>query len=125
MRLPRPPPAGFQARACLLEQWPMQWRKLGRVFCSEGQFPWMASHASVPFAEQIEGDLYRVYFTSQDSQNRSHVGWLEIDIRHPDRILRLSATPLVAPGELGQFDDCGAMMSWAVQHQGRRYLYYV
>jgi hypothetical protein len=50
----------------------MRWRKLGHLFCSEGQSPWMMSHASVPFAERIDGDLYRIYFTSRDAQNGAH-----------------------------------------------------
>jgi len=103
----------------------MRWRKLGRVFCGEGQLPWMASHAQVPFAERIEGDLYRIYFTSRDTQNRSHIGWLELDITRHDRILRLVDAPLVAPGVPGRFDDCGAMMSWLVRHGGQRFLYYI
>lgn len=103
----------------------MRWRRLCRIFCSEGQFPWMTSHASVPFAEQVEGDLYRLYFTSRDAENRSHVGWLEIDITRPDRIARLSDAPVLAPGVAGRFDDCGAMMSWMTRHDDKRYFYYV
>jgi hypothetical protein len=102
----------------------MRWCKLGHLFCSEGQFPWMMSHASVPFAERIEGDLYRIYFTSRDAQNRSHIGWLELDIVRPDRVLRIAEAPLISPGKLGTFDDCGAAMSWMVCHGARRYLYY-
>jgi hypothetical protein len=101
------------------------WRKLGIVFASEGQFPWMVSHAQVPFAERIEGNLYRIYFTTRDAQNRSHIAWLELDITRPDRILRLAEAPLLAPGRPGTFDDCGAMMSWMVRHRGQRFLYYI
>src|SRR4051812_38707847 len=103
----------------------MRWRKLGRIFGADGQFSWMASHASVPFAERIDGDLYRIYFTSRDAQNRSHIGWLELDITQPDRIFRLAQTPLLAPGRPGSFDDCGAMMSWLVHQDGQRFLYYI
>jgi hypothetical protein len=85
----------------------------------------MASHAQVPFAEQIDGDLFRIYFTSRDAQNRSHITWLEFDIKRPGHILRLADAPLLAPGRLGGFDDCGAMMSWLVSHNGKRHLYYI
>jgi hypothetical protein len=103
----------------------MRWRKLGKVFSAEGQLPWMASHAQNPFAEQIEGNLYRIYFAPRDVRNRSYVGWLEIDITRPDRILQLAETPLVAPGDKGSFDDAGAMMSCLVTHGENRYLYYI
>jgi hypothetical protein len=103
----------------------MRWRKLGRVFCAEGQFPWMASYAGVPCVEQVDGDLYRVYFTSRDAHNRSHVGWLEIEITRPDRVLRLSESPLLAPGPPGAFDDAGVTMSCLVQDGAKRYVYFI
>jgi hypothetical protein len=103
----------------------VRWHKLGRVFGGDGQFPWMASHASVPFAERIDGDLYRIYFSCRDAQNRSHVGWLDLDITRPDRILRIGDRPLLAPGKIGSFDDDGTMLSWMLVHGDRRYLYYV
>jgi hypothetical protein len=103
----------------------VRWRKLGRIFCGDGRYPWMMSHAQTPFAEQIDGDLYRVYFTSRDAHNRSHIGWLDVDITRPDQIARLGETPLVAPGEKGSFDDGGTMMSCMVRHGEARYLYYI
>ena len=84
----------------------------------------MASHAQTPFAEPIGGDHYHIYFTSRDSQNRSHVGWLELDIRHPEKILHIGDTPLLAPGAPGAFDDMGTMMSCLVKRANVRYLYY-
>ena len=51
----------------------MHWRKLGMVFRGAGQYPWMASHAANPVAESRGGDVYRVYFSCRDRDNRSHV----------------------------------------------------
>jgi hypothetical protein len=102
-----------------------RWRRLGRVFAPKGQQPWMMSHASAPFAERVEGDRYRIYFTSRDADNRSHIGWLELDITRPDRVLRLCDRPVLAPGAIGRCDDRGAMMSWLTAEGGRRRLYYV
>src|SRR5262245_8976136 len=103
----------------------MHWRRLGRVFCSEGQFPWMVSHAAVPCAERLEGDLYRIYFTSRDAHNRAHVGWVELDITRAGRILNLSERPLLAPGAAGAFDDAGTMLSSTVVCDDRRYFFYI
>lgn len=102
-----------------------RWKRLGRVFEASGQHPWMVSHASVPFAEPLGGDLYRVYFTCRDADNRSHIGWLEIDITRPHEILRLGDEPVLAPGPIGRHDDRGAMMSWLTTEGGLRRLFYV
>ncbi len=103
----------------------MRWRKLGRVFAVDGRRPWMLSHASVPIAEPLGNDLFRVYFTSRDDRNRSHTGWFVLDITRPGEVLDLSDEPVLAPGPLGAFDADGAMATWLVRHRERRFLYYI
>ncbi len=85
----------------------------------------MTSHASVPTAEHVEGDIYRIYFSSRDTGNRSHTGFVEIDITYPSEILNVSKEPLLSPGELGAFDDSGAMLSWIAQKYDTRHFYYI
>lgn len=103
----------------------MRWRKLGRVFRPEDGPGWMRSHASNPSAEFVGGEVWRVYFSSRDGANRSSIGWLELDLRRPAEILRVSARPVVAPGPAGAFDDSGASMGCAVRDGARTRLYYV
>jgi hypothetical protein len=103
----------------------MRWKRLGRIFAPSGQRDWMVSHASVPYAEWLEGDLFRIYFTPRDAENRSHLGWLEIELTRPDRIVRIAEMPLLAPGSPGAFDDCGTMGSWLVDAAGSRHHYYI
>ena len=103
----------------------MRWRKLGRVYCPDGKPHWLASHASVPLAERISPDEYRVYFGSRDLQNRSHTAWVVIDISRPTEVLAVSASPVLTPGALGCFDDSGAMPTWLVRQDDTRYLYYI
>ena len=55
---------------------------------------------------------------------RSNVSWLDIDIREPTNVLRLSKHPLLTPGPLGCFDDSGAIGCWIVEHDGIEHLYY-
>jgi len=103
----------------------MRWRKLGRIFCPDGSQPWMRSHASVPIAQQLQDDRYRIYFSSRDGQNRSHTGYFDIDMTQPDRVLAVATDPVLSPGELGAFDDSGAMATWLVAGPGRDMLYYI
>jgi len=103
----------------------MNWRKLGLIFCPSGEFLWMQSHAAVPVAENVEGDLFKVYFSSRDKDNRSYTGYAVIDIDHPNHVIDLSSIPVLAPGALGEFDDSGAMATWLTPYQGKKYLYYI
>jgi hypothetical protein len=102
----------------------MRWEKLGRIFCPSGEKAWMQSHAAVPFAENLEDNCYRIYFTTRDSKNRSHVAYVDMDILNPSKVLGVCRSPVLSPGPLGAFDDSGAMGSWLVRRGEVRYLYY-
>ena len=103
-----------------------RWKKLGLVIRPSGTHEWMRSHAMVPVAEWRHGDVYRVYFSGRDSQNRSHIGYAELDLNRPETTLRFSEKPVLGLGTLGCFDDNGVTPSWIINHQeGRTYLYYI
>lgn len=102
----------------------MSWVKLGLIFKPPVELPWVATHSAVPFALHLEGSLYRVYFTARDQLNRSHIGYFEIDIRHPQRLLFVTENPILSPGTLGAFDEHGAMISWIVSWGKKHNLYY-
>ncbi|MPY74101.1 MAG: hypothetical protein GEU87_07555 [Alphaproteobacteria bacterium] len=103
----------------------MRWRKLGRIFKSAGQRPWMWSHSLLPFAELIEGNLFRIWFTSRDANNRSHVVWLETDLTNPQNILRIAEQPVLAPGAPECFDHTGVGSPWLVRRDDEHWLYYI
>ena len=103
----------------------MPWRKLGRIYTPDGQRGWAQSHASVPIADNVSENRYRIYFTARDDGNRSHVGWFEININNPEKILAESEDPVLTPGKLGAFDMDGVMASALVRYGEERRLYYI
>ena len=102
----------------------MTWRRLGQVFCPEGQFEWMQSHAANPFAERLYGDLYRIYFSCRDAQNRSSIGFVDFSLRTLT-VQTLSDQPVLSYGSPGTFDDSGVSLGCIVHDGPYRYLYYV
>lgn len=103
----------------------MQWKKLGRIFQVESQSDWMHSHAAVPVAEKIDGNVFRVYFSARDKQNRSRTGFFEFDITAPEKILKVSSSPVLDLGPAGNFDDSGAMLSWITTTPKDKHFYYI
>jgi len=102
----------------------MKWVKKGLIFKPEGQYDWVITHAMLPVVDLINGDLYRIYFSGRDSLNRSHTGYVEIDINNPHEILKLSPYPVLNLGSLGAFDDNGVSPTWIVNQRDEKYLYY-
>ena len=103
----------------------MLWEKLGRIFFANGQFDWMQTHSSLPLAWPLDNERVRIFFAPRDQQNRSCIAWLEIKISNPTCIVALGEEPLLAPGPLGHFDDCGVMPSWIFEGPNGPELYYI
>jgi hypothetical protein len=68
--------------------------------------------------------MHRVYFSSRDKAGRAQIGYFDIKLSAPDKILRLSEKPVIALGSRGAFDDNGVTTSWIVTHQQKKYHYY-
>ena len=58
-----------------------KWQKLGLLYSPSGasRHPKLLSHAANPLPVLIEGDVYRVFFSGRDADNRSSVGAVDID----------------------------------------------
>jgi hypothetical protein len=103
----------------------MKWKKLGLVFSSKKQNYSMWSHASVPIAEHIKNDLFKIYFSSRDKNNKSYTNFILINIKNPSKILSISKKPILIPGKLGEFDDSGSMATWITQKKNTSFLFYI
>ena len=80
------------------------WRKLGRLYTprATAAHPKLLTHTANPLPVQLDGDLYRVFFSSRDAHNRSSVGAVDIDMgrRH---VVREHAAPFFEHGPPGSF----------------------
>lgn len=102
----------------------MKWEKRGHIFSPMGQYNWVQTHGMLPVADNIGNDLFRIYFSGRDVSNRSRIGYIEIDINDPGKILYLSELPVLDLGKLGCFDDNGVTPTWMVTHDDKKFLYY-
>src|SRR5271163_2212844 len=85
----------------------MAWQRLGLVFAPDGTKSWARSHAALPIPFQLDTDIYRFFFSARDSDERSSVGWVDIDLSSTPRVLGEAKEPALSPGEDGTFDDSG------------------
>jgi hypothetical protein len=85
----------------------------------------MNSHAALPFAEHVTGNLFNIYFSGRDTQQRSIIGYAQIDLSNPRQSLVVHPQPILSYGSLARYDEHGAMNSWVTYHNGKKYLYYI
>lgn len=85
----------------------------------------MNHHACVPIADKVDDEVLRIYFGPRDTQGRTTTTFIEVEADNPRNVLYVHDRPVLGLGELGAFDDSGAMPSCVVNHGGRKYLYYI
>jgi hypothetical protein len=102
----------------------MAWTKLGLVFRPDRDIDWALSHATCPTPVLLPSGNWRVFFASRDSEQRSHVGWFDIDLDDPLSGIRTCDKPLLPPGPVGNFDGNGIYTTAVVPLGGGRLRFY-
>lgn len=103
----------------------MRWVKKGVIFVPDGKIAKMATHAGIPFAEQIHGGTIRIFFNSRNSLGQSQPFYLEVNPYNIKEIISVKVEPFLSLGDLGTFDDNGIMPFCIVNYENSKYLYYV
>lgn len=103
----------------------MAWRRLGCVYEPDGSKEWARSHAALPTAFHLRDDLFRVFFSARDENSRSSIGWVDVELGEPARIVRIGEDPVLAPGAPGGFDDSGVGIGSIVHDGSAHRLYYM
>lgn len=58
----------------------MKWKKLGQIYHCRPIDEYLLSHASNPLAVHLKDDIYRVFFSGRNKNNKSSVGYVDIDV---------------------------------------------
>lgn len=102
------------------------WRKLGLLYAprDEGRHPKLASHAANPLAVHLAGDVYRVFYSGRDAQQRSSVGAVDIDIVRR-KVEQDHWAPVFTHGEPGTFHADGVSVGSVYRADGKRYMLFM
>lgn len=102
----------------------MAFKKLGKIFKVDNNFPWLKTHTANPFAVSKHGHVL-VYFSGRDEKGRSSVGTLKLEIEGEEFSTTLLDQQVLAPGDRGTFDESGISVGCVLNHKGKYYLYYL
>ncbi|MBT9096685.1 hypothetical protein KFZ76_03030 [Methylovulum psychrotolerans] len=102
------------------------WRKLGLLYCPAGdnRHPKLLTHAANPLPVLIGGDVYRIFFSGRDAQNRSSVGAVDIDIVRRTLIYE-HEQPIFTHGPAGSFYADGVSIGNCYTANGVRYMLFM
>jgi predicted GH43/DUF377 family glycosyl hydrolase len=100
------------------------WIKVGLIFKPDTRLSWMKTHAWVPTPIQLNGNIFRIFFSGRNHENLSQTGFFDFDIISK-KIVNTSSEPVLKLGSLGLFDDSLAIGCSIVDHEDHLYMYYV
>lgn len=102
------------------------WRKLGLLYYPAGinQHPKLLTHAANPLPVLIEGDVYRIFFSGRDADNRSSVGAVDIDIVKR-KVIREHSQPFFQHGSAGSFFADGVSIGNCYEVNGVHYMLFM
>lgn len=100
------------------------WKKTDFHYVPSRNLLWARSHATVPTAFHLEGDLFRVFYSTRDEKSRNTVGWIDMYLADDIRVLEESDKPVIDLGKPGYFDCDGIYATCLVpSHEGLRFYY--
>lgn len=104
----------------------INWQKLGLLYCpsARNRHPKLVSHAANPLPIHIEGDLYRIFFSGRDAENRSSVGAVDIDIIKRE-LIREYSKPFFEHGPEGSFYAHGVSIGGCYEVNGVQYMLFM
>src|SRR5262245_11129332 len=103
----------------------MSWKRLDFVFCPDGTMPWARTHAALPAPVRVAAEVFRIFFSARDSEQRSSVGWIDVDLSDTPRAIRHASEPVLRPGKDGSFDDSGVGIGCVTDTAAGQRLYYM
>lgn len=103
----------------------MKWRKIGNVYNpDEGD---LYTHAMFPVVECLDENerKIRIYYTHRDSNNYGFPTFLDAELDGETFTITYNHhEPILAKGDIGNFDDSGANITSMIKIDGRRRFYY-
>ena len=104
----------------------LQWERKGLIFNpKKNTSNWIVNYAALPVCDLVSDTLLRIYFSTRDDKGRSIPTYIEANPENPSEIYKIKSEPILDLGALGTFDDNGIMPSSIVNHNNKKYLYYI
>lgn len=102
------------------------WKKLGQLYVPKAsvQHPKLISHAANPLPVHMTGDVYRIFFSGRDEQNRSSVGAVDVDIVQR-KVLKEHAQTFFTHGSASSFYSDGVSIGNCYEANGVRYMLFM
>ncbi len=100
------------------------WEKKGLIYEPPFDGSWKDNSALTPTPLLLE-DRIRVFCGFRDPEGISRIGYVDVDLDNPSKIITISKNPVLDVGANGMFDDNGLILGDLITFDNKIYMYYV
>ncbi len=84
----------------------MKWEKKGLIYKPPFDGSWKDNSALQPTV-LVLSDRIRIFLCFRDTRGIGRIGYVDVDVNDPSKILKISENPILDIGQDGMFDDNG------------------
>jgi predicted GH43/DUF377 family glycosyl hydrolase len=103
----------------------MNWQKKGFIFINDPSLEWSFDCAQGATIDILNDKVWRIYYGSRNKDVHSSIGYFDVEAGNPENILYRHKEPVLAPGDLGTFDELGLNPCCIVKDGDTKYMYYI
>ena len=103
----------------------MKWEKCGKIFdCNTFELSWFKKNAIMPVPYILNKETLRLFVTLCDEDNIGRIGYVDVCIDDPGKIVGISKQPIIDIGNSGYYDDNGVVTASIFEAKDNLYLFY-
>lgn len=103
----------------------MEWKKKGLIYTPMQDYSWRHQNGMCPTPFKLNDTTLRILCTMCDEYNIGRIGYVDVDIENPSRVINISNKPVLDIGRSGTFDDNGVCAISLINNENEIYLYYI
>ena len=102
-----------------------KWKRQGLIVKPGILGPEWSLHCQMPTPAIIDNKTLRIYFSSRDKWNRSHIFSVDLQNTPPWTVKSVTKQPILSPGDIGTFDAHGVMPTAIINNGNELWMYYI
>lgn len=102
----------------------MNWVKKGHIFRVRNNNEYLISHASNPLPVHLHNDIFRIFYSGRNIDNKSSVGYVDIDIVNY-KIINYPTEPVITFGNESSFYSHGISIGNLYEANGKNYILFM
>jgi len=103
----------------------MDWKKKGLIYRPPMDGSWKDNSALTPTAFILDENTIRVFVSFRDTVGTGRIGYVDLDITNPSKIIKVSQEPVLEIGRPGMFDDNGVILGDVLHVNNKIFMYYI